>query len=188
MAFPPVFELFEHEAMPSWRSRKFWFDTRLSIAMPCLIVGMIVALYLVLAIKIFATALFYFVDIDAIRTAAMALENNVSAPWKNAFEAFLFIVCIFVGENIARAALDISALKAFSKANERRFMRAAIGAAVLTAGVLAERVLGNFLGVEAVSGAGGLVVFSTLAAAIFASLSLAFRQGSILKEEQDLTV
>lgn len=188
MRIPPFLDLLDHEATPSWRSRAFWFDTRLAIAMPCMMIGLIIALYLLTALKLFATAIYWAVPLDAARALAVLLDKDVGVLWLNLNEAALYIGCIFIGENIARAALDIAALRPFSEQNAARFIRAALGTAALIAFDFFGRIAERAFGLPSADGNGEMLLFGGLAAACFASLSLSVRQGAALKKEQDLTV
>lgn len=193
MAITPIVDLFAHEAMPNWRSRAFWCDHRLSISMPALITGIVVSLYILLAVKILATAVYFAAPAggaiaDTIRNTALFFDDNVNDHWYNGVKFVVYASCIYIGENIARAALDISIQKPFAPLNASRFMRSGIAAAVLTAFHFAIRVVEKIQGVPATPGGGTILLLGGLTAAIFVSLSLAFHQGAAMQKDQDLTV
>ena len=188
MAVIPFIDLLKHEALPDWRARAFWFDTRLSVAMPGLMIGVISALYILFLIKLVATVLFYAAPVEGARQVALFIDPDVDTFWRTLNDLVLYAACLFIGENVARAALDVAALKPFVIDNARRFMRAAVGAVALVAAQLGFRLLEQSAGLGGGGASGGLILFGGLTAAVFASLSLAFAQGAELKKEQDLTV
>ena len=184
MRIPPFLDLFDHEATPSWRSRAFWFGARLSM----LIIGFVMALYALLALKLIAMVFYAVAPADWARQFALMLDDNVGSGWINFHETVVFIVCIFIGENVARAALDIAALRPFADDNAKRFMRAAVGAAALVAAIILMRIAERIYALPPIDSGVAIILFGILASVCFASLSLAFRQGAALKKEQDLTV
>lgn len=188
MAVIPFIDLLKHEALPDCRTRAFWFDTRLSVAMPGLMIGVISALYILFLIKLVATVLFYAAPAEGVQQVALFIDSDVDDFWRNFNDLVLYAACLFIGENVARAALDVAALKPFVMDNARRFMRAAVGAVALVAVQFAFRILEKSFDLGVTGASGGLILFGGLTAAVFASLSLAFAQGAELKKEQDLTV
>ncbi len=188
MAVLPLIDLFKHEALPDWRTRAFWFGTRPTLAMPALMIGVVSCLYVLILTKLAAALLFYAWPGDGARSLALVLEDEIPNGWLIAKETALYAACVFIGENAARAALDIAALKPFSDINAKRFMRAAAGAGAAVGFQFCARLAERALGLPEVGVGGAMAVFAVLTGAIFVSLSLAFAQGAELKKEQDLTV
>lgn len=188
MRIPPFLDLLEHEAMPSWRTRAFWFAKKLPIAMPALMIGFVIALYILATVKLAATVLYAAAPGEGLREFALLLDHDVASGWGNLHEAILYLACIYIGENIARAALEIAALRPFAEENAARFMRAAFGTAALVAATIIMRIAEPAFDLPPIDSGAAIILFGVLASACFASLSLAFRQGAALKKEQDLTV
>ena len=187
--FPPILEVFEHEAMPHWTSRAFWISCDNRTALPSLIVGLVFGLYLLIVAEFIGLGLIAVSPADSwLHALGVVLANDAAAPHQLIFDVVAYALCIVIGENVARVSLDIAAMRPFERANAKRFVRAAIAGAALIVLMTVVRLIEKQFGGPDVSIASAGFLAAGIAAACFAGLSGAFRQGAALKEEQDLTV
>ena len=185
----PFLDLLRHEVMPDFNSRAFWCSKSPSLFLQSLIVGLLLSLYMLLVTKIIVTIIFFATGAEQspIFHILHFIDNDIDRPWFNVQVGIFYAIFIFVGENITRAVLDIAAKKPFAPSNSARFMRASIGVTVVTLFQMSVRISERLQDIPS-SSSGTLVFFLVFTAVIFASLSLAFKQGAQLQADQDLTV
>ena len=188
-AFPPILDVFNHEAMPDWRTSAFWFSTDKRTALPGLIVGVVLSLYILIAAELIG---FVFVGLSPagswLHGVGAFLADDAVRPHQLLFDLVAYVLCIVIGENVVRVSLDIAATKPFQKRNAERFTRAAIAGVALIVMMIVVGVAEKSFGGPDFSVSGAGILAAAIAAASFASLAGAFRQGARLQDEQDLTV
>lgn len=187
--FPPILDVFNHEAMPDWRTSAFWCSTEKRTALPGLIVGVVFSLYILIAAELIGLGLIGVSPAGSwLHGVGAFLADDVVRPHQFIFDLFAYALCIVIGENVVRVSLDIAANKPFRRPNAERFTRAAVAGAALIVMMIVVRVAEKSFGGFDFSVAGAGILAAAIAAASFASLAGAFRQGARLQEEQDLTV